>query len=350
MYIEQKNFGYLSNGDEVILYKLSNSNGITVDIISLGGIIKSIVLPDKNKELADVVLGQDSLTDYLTRPACSGAIIGRCANRISGGAYTYNDKVIELEKNYGSDTLHSASGCYAMKNFVGETFIEADRIGVILYLKDDGEGGFPGCVELWVTYSLDKEGRLSIHYKAVPSEDTVINITNHAYFNLAGDSSGPINNHILKLEADYYLPNDKRGMPTGEILKVNKTPLDFIDEKPIGREINSVYTQIALFGGYDHSYCIRGRGLRKAATVMHKESGRTMVVYTDLPALQFYTANMLPENFLGKNGAVYKRHQGFCLETQHYPNAVNYSQFPSPFYKAGEVFDSQTIFRFFVKE
>lgn len=340
-------FGALSTGETVWLYHLENSGGVRVEIISLGCIIHRLVVPGRSGENADIVLGQTTLDDYLQNPTVNAAVVGRCANRVAGATFTIGDQAYFLERNHGENTLHSGSGNYSDKVFTGRLFEDESAVGVELYYRDDGMGGFPGEMDVWVTYTLREDGSLEIVYKAIPEKETVINVTNHAYFNLAGHSAGSIGSQILKLEADFYLPSDETGMPTGEILQVSGTDMDFNSFTPFERGFKSTEPQIAQFGGYDHNYCLRGRGYRKVAEVRDPASGRAMEVITDLPGLQLYTANNVPDVYPGKDGVKYRKRGAFCLETQHFPNSVNMSQFPSPIYPADREFISKTSFRFF---
>lgn len=349
MKCREKVFGKLDSGEEVRLFHLENDEGLEIDIIEYGAIIHRLVVPDRKGERADVVMGQDTLEDYIKKPGFYAAVIGRCANRIANAVFSIDGKEYVLEKNNGSNNLHSGSGNYADKLFRGKLFDSEDKVGVTLYYKDFGRGGFPGTVDVWVTYTLTSEGCLEIRYKAIPDSDTVINLTNHAYFNLSGHDSGSVENHLLQIEADFYLPNDNMALPTGEVFSVKGTDMDFNFPRPIGDGFRSAEVQLAQFGGYDHNYCLRGRGYRKVAELYDPVSGRGMEVYTDLPGMQLYTTNTAMKNSTGKDGAIYQKHGALCLETQHFPNSVNMSHFPSPIYRAGETYESVTAFKFFAK-
>jgi len=340
-------FGTLPTGKSVFLYHLENSSGIQAEVISYGGIIHRLVVPDRSGNMADIVMGQDTLESYVKYPMCSAAVIGRCANRVAGATFTINDKTYFLERTMGDVTLHSGSGNYANKLFTGRLYENGTEAGVELYYKDDGRGGFPGSMDVWITYALNEDGVFEIRYRALPEMDTVINLTNHAYFNLAGHASGPVGSQLLKLEADFYLPNDISGVPTGEVLKVEGTDMDFTSLTPFERGFASSDPQLSRYGGYDHNFCLRGRGFRKVAEARDPASGRGMEVLTDLPGLQLYTANFMRGDTPCKDGAKYQKRGAFCLETQHFPNAVNQSQFPSPIYLAKQEFNSKTAFRFF---
>lgn len=343
----EKPFGVLPTQETVWRYSLDNGCGITAEIISYGAIIQKLFVPDRNGHPSDILLGQDTLEDYIRNPSCSAAVIGRCANRISNASFAIGGQAYTLDRNFGGDTLHSGSGNYGGKNFKGTLFEEETRVGVRLCYTDTGIGGFPGKVEVQVTYSLDKDGTFTIQYDALPEQETILNITNHAYFNLAGHDSGSVGDQLLKLDADFYLPNDRRGMPTGEVINLHNTDMDFTQFRPIKQGFGSTNPQIAQYGGYDHNYCLRGHGYRKIGEAQDPASGRGMSVMTDLPGVQLYTANHFPDPCTGKNGAVYHRNDAFCLETQHYPNAINMSQFPSPLYPGNQPFRSVTAFRFY---
>ncbi|MGI6577419.1 MAG: aldose epimerase family protein [Eubacteriales bacterium] len=343
----EKTFGRKDTGEEVRLFHLENGKGMEVEIIELGAIIHRLVVPDRNGVSADVVMGQETLENYINNPSCSAAVVGRFANRISGAAFTLNGQKYLLDQNDGNNTLHSGVGNYSRRFFTGKLFEENDKVGVTLYYKDNGEGGFPGTMDVWVTYALDLEGTLEIQYKAVPDTDTIISLTNHAYFNLSGHMSGSVENHLLQINADFYLPNDPTALPTGEVLSVTGTDMDFNSLRPVGDGFRSTEKQLVQFGGYDHNYCLRGREYRKVAELRDPSSGRGMEVYTDLPGMQLYTSNAAWKNNTGKGGAIYQKHGALCLETQHFPNAINMSHFPSPIYRAGETFQSVTAFKFF---
>lgn len=346
----EKPFGALATGETIWLYHLCGASGVEAEIISYGGILHRLLVPDKGGNRADVLLGADTLDAYVKYPFCPAAVIGRFANRISGGSYTWKGRTHQLDRNQAGNTLHGGSSNYANKVFTGKLFEEEGKAGVELYYRDTGIGGFPGEMDVWVTYTLSDSGTLEISYKAIPEEDTVINLTNHAYFNLAGHSSGPVDGQFLRLEADFYLPNDRTGLPLGEVLKVEGTDMDFRTPQPLKRGFESSYEQIAQFGGYDHNFCLRGREFREVAEASDPASGRVMKVFTDLPGVQLYTANSMPFEVPGKDGAVYARHHAFCLETQEYPNSPNQSQFPSSIRLAHQEYKTTTAFVFGVSE
>jgi aldose 1-epimerase len=345
-----EHFGNLPEGGEVFLYRIRGGKGVTAEVISYGAIIHRLFTPDRDGNSEDIVLGRDNIEGYKKGPSCAAPFIGRVANRISGGQFDAGGKTWYTEKNASGDcTLHSGSGNYARRNFSGKTFERDGCAGVTLSLRDNGEGGFPGGMDVSVTYSLDEEGNLKLHYEALPEEDTPISFTNHVYFNLAGHKSGSVADQLLLLEADFFMVHHKNGLPSGEILSVKGTDMDFTSLRPLGQGFNSSEPHLSL-GGYDHNYCIRGRGMRRSGLAKDPKSGRCLEFFTDMPGVQLYTGIHLSDRVCpGKDGAEHRKECGFCLETQHYPDAVNSSQFPSPMYKAGEKFESETVFRFFAE-
>jgi len=343
----KEHFGNLPDGSEVTLYRLENG-GITAEILSLGGIIHRLLVPDKDGKTEDIVFGADDVAGYLSM-SCAASVIGRFANRISEGRFTAGGKEWITEKNApGNCTLHSGSGNYAARNFTGSFDTSEDGlVGLKLDLRDNGEGGFPGGMDVTVTYTLDASGNLRIRYEGTPEADTPISMTNHVYFNLSGHASGSVEDHICQLDSDYHMTHYDTGLPTGDIRSVRGTDFDFTSPQPFKRGFNSSDPQLSR-NGYDHNFCIRGRGMRRGGVVKDPKSGRCLEFFTDLPGVQLYTGlHLLLKKCDGKDGAVYSNGDGFCLETQHYPDSVNMSQFPSPMYKAGEKFESETVYRFF---
>ena len=342
-------FGKLPDGGEVFLYKINGINGFSVEVLSYGATIHRLFVPDKNGALSDVVLGRNKLEEYMETPNVTGGVIGRVANRISDSQFKIGDNLYQTEVSSEGFTKHSGSGNYARRNFVGKIFDRDSVAGVTLSLRDNGEGGFPGGMDISVTYSLDVNGNLRLFYEATPEEDTPISFTNHVYFNLAGHNTGSVADQILQIDADFYMPGLENGMPTGEILSVKGTAMDFTYPKAFREGFISDEPQITSIGGYDHNYCIRGRGMRRGGIAKDPKSGRCLEFFTDMPGVQLYTGVHTRENFPGKDGATYSNGHSFCLETQNYTNAVNWSQFPSMLYKAGEKFESETIYRFYVE-
>ena len=343
-------FETLPDGREIFLYRIRGGKGVSAEILSYGGIIHRLFAPDRDGRSADIVLGQDSIERYAQSPNCAGPFIGRVANRISDGQFSAGGKTWNTEKNTaGNCTLHSGSGNYAKRIFSGKVFEGDESAGVTLSLRDNGEGGFPGGMDVSATYSIDTDGNFKLHYEALPEEDTPISFTNHVYFNLAGHDSGSTAEQLLRLEADFVMTFHENGMPLGGIVPVKGTDMDFTSLRSLGQGYHSADPQLSL-GGYDHNYCIRGRGMRRGGLAKDPKSGRCLEFFTDMPGVQLYTGIHLYDGICrGKDGAEYRNGCGFCLETQHYPNAVNFSQFPSPMYKAGEKFESETVFRFYAE-
>ncbi len=342
MAIEKLPFGKTNDGQDVYQYVLTNSIGLKAEILTYGGIVKSLYVPDRNGKLADVVLGFDNLRDYLERNPFFGAIVGRYANRIANAKFTLNGTEYTLAKNNGPNHLHG--GIRGFDKVVWNDEVIETGGGPALrltYLSKDGEEGYPGNLNVTVTYTLTKENELKINYRAVTDKTTVLNLTNHSYFNLAGVGSGDVLGHVLTLNADNFTPVDDGLIPTGEIKPVGDTPMDFTKPKSIGSRIGR------LKGGYDHNYCINNRdgSLTLAAAVYEPKTGRVMEVLTTQPGIQLYTANFLNGSLEGK-GAVYDKHAAFCLETQHYPDSPNKPNFPSTELQPGRKYDQTTVFKF----
>ena len=336
-----KQFGTLESGETVWLATIENTRGLKAEIITFGGIMRSIFLSHAG-ESADVILGKETLEDYVNDGSSSAAVIGRVANRIGGASFSLHGHKYNLEANSQGNCLHGGSGNYAGRNF---TITDLSSDSVKLALFDKGEGGFPGEVDVTVRYFVTEENELMIRYYAVASEDTPINLTNHVYFNLAGHASGSIYDQELMINADFYTPADHTVLPTGEIRSVAGTPLDFREYRLFGKAIKELEESGSDLGGFDHNFVLNGSGFRKVAAAHEPQSGRFMETYTDLPGVQLYTANRQPGN-KGKGGAVYNNHGGFCLETQFFPDSINKPHFPSSLLKKDTVFSSCTAYRF----
>jgi aldose 1-epimerase len=341
------------DGRPITLYTLTNSHGVQIRAMNYGGIILSIRVPDRKGQLADVVLGHDILEGYIPNPPYIGAIIGRYGNRIANGTFTLDGKTYTLPKNDGPNTLHG--GIYKTFDRVvwdGEPL--KDRTGVAFsYLSHDGDDGFPGKLKVKVTYTLTDGNALLIDYEATTDKATPINLTQHSYFNLAGEGNGDILNHEIMINADRFTPVDKNLIPTGELRPVKGTPLDFTKPTKIGARIDDNYDQLALAHGYDHNFVLNNKpnqnGLKLAARVHEPTSGRTLEVWTTQPGVQFYTGNFLDGTVTGKQGHVYKRRYAFCLETQHFPDSPNHPDFPTTILKPEETFHQETMFKFEAK-
>ncbi len=347
--VRKQAFGKTADGKPVDLFTLTNSKGMEVRAMTYGGIIVSIRVPDKNGKMADVVLGHDDLDGYLVNPPYFGAIVGRYANRIANGTFTLDGKTYTLAKNDGPNTLHGGLIGFNKVIWEGREFHDAKGPGVSFsYLSKDGEEGFPGNLKVKVNYTLTGDNQLIVDYEASTDKATPLNISQHSYFDLAGEGSGDILGHELMLNADHFTPVNKTLIPTGEIRSVHGTPLDFTKPTAIGARINDNYEQLVVGHGYDHNFVInrKGDGLILAARVREPNSGRVLEVYTTQPAVQFYSGNFLDGTITGKHGHVYKARDGFCLETQHYPDSPNHPDFPSTIVRPGKTFHSQTVFKF----
>ena len=348
--VQQKPFG-TADGRPITLYTLTNANGMEVDAMNYGGIIVSIRVPDRKGQFADVVLGHENLEGYIPNPPYLGAIVGRYANRIANGSFTLEGKTYTLPKNDGPNTLHGGTE-KTFNKVVWDGEPLKDRPGVTFtYLSKDGDDGWPGNLKVRVTYTLTNDNEIVIDYEATTDKATPINLSQHSYFNLAGEGSGDILNHELTLNADRFTPVDKTLIPTGELRPVKGTPLDFTKPTRIGERIDSDYEQIVLGHGYDHNWVINrtGGGLVLAARAYEPTSGRVLEVSTTQPGVQFYTGNFLDGSVTGKKGPVYKKHDAFCLETQHFPDSPNHPSFPNTILRPGETFREKTVFKFSTK-
>jgi len=318
-----------------------------VRITNYGGIITSIRVPDRDSNYADVALGHDSLGGYLDGHPFFGAIAGRYANRIGGATFTLDGQTYELAKNNGPNHLHGGLEGFDKKIWGAEPIRDDDAVGIRLsYRSADMEEQYPGNLDVEVTYRLSNDNALRIDYRAKTDKPTVVNLTNHSYFNLAGHASGDILDHELMIDADYFTPVDSGLIPTGELRPVAGTPFDFREPTPIGARIDTDDKQLRHGGGYDHNFVLNGEGLRRVATVYEAQSGRFLEVLTEEPGVQLYTSNFLNGTETGKDGAVYRYRNGFCLETQHFPDSPNQPEFPSVVLHPGDEYRTTTIFRF----
>lgn len=342
-------FGAMPDGTKVYKYTLKNHKGVSASFITLGGVWVSMIVPDREGIMEDVVLGYDDLDSYRKNTPHFGAPIGRNANRIGGAVLNINNKDYKLEANQGPNNLHSGSDLYHRRVWQcqeSETE-EGSRLDFTLE-SPDGDQGYPGRAEIRVSYTLTEDNSLVLDYHMICDADTIANFTNHSYFNLAGHGSGAVLNQEVWINAKNYTPADENSIPTGEIAPVAGTPMDFTGMKPIGKEIEEDFEALVLGNGYDHNWVLDHREgeLALAAKAVDPVSGRGMEVYTDLPGMQFYTANFLTDEMAGKGGAHYDRRHGFCFETQYYPDAVHKPEFPSPVLKKGEVYQTRTIYKF----
>lgn len=340
-------FGKTKEGTEVQLYTLTNESGTTVKITNYGGIVTSIVTPDKNGKAGDVVLGFDNLEGYLKEHPFFGALAGRYANRIAKGKFTLDGKEYKLATNNGPNHLHGG-----LKGFDKQVWTVSDQQPdqnsvKMTYLSKDGEEGYPGNLTSSVTYTLTNSNELKIDYEATTDKATPINLTNHSYFNLAAGQAQDALNHEVTIYADKYTVVNETLIPTGELRPVAKTEMDFTTPHTIGERITKVEG-----GGYDHNYVLNNTNNGKmglAAMVYEPTSGRVMEVFTTQPGVQFYSGNFLDGSLTGKNNINYKKHYGFCLETQHFPDSPNQPEFPSVILKPGETYKQSTIYKFSVR-
>lgn len=350
MSITKSLYGKTKDGHDVELFTLKNSKGITVKITNFGGIITSIEVPDRQGKLEDVILGYDKLESYLEKGPYFGAIVGRHANRIENATFEINGIKYEVAQNDGKNHLHGGIIGFD-KALWTSNVINVDNLeGLELtYLSKDGEEGYPGNLNVKVIYTLNEDNGLEINYKAISDKDTVVNLTNHAYFNLAGHASGNVLKHKVCINADKFTVNDEESIPTGEIKSVLGTPMDFRNLTEVGLNINNEYDQLIFGNGYDHNWVINrnSEGINKAAEVYEENSGRVLEVYTTKPGIQLYTGNFLESTVeIGKGNYTYKKNSGLCLETQYYPNSTTHKHFPSPILKAGSEYNYTTIYKF----
>jgi aldose 1-epimerase len=347
--VESEPFGSLG-GDSVERYTLSNGR-TQVRILTYGGIVQSIEVPDRDGRLANVALGFASLDQYVQGGGFFGALIGRFANRIRGGRFELDGVRYEVPINSGPNSLHGGPLGFDKRVWRAGPVRGSDTVGVQLALfSPDGDAGYPGAMSVAVTYTLTLDNSLRVDYRATTDRPTVINLTNHTYFNLAGEGSGTIEDHVLTLFASAYTPIDEVLIPTGAIDLVAGTPLDFTTPTPIGARLRASFDQLAYAHGYDHNYVLdrepSGTSLRLAARAFDPISDRVLEVLTTEPGVQFYSSNFLDGSRIGTSGRTYRQTDAFTLETQHYPDSPNHPAFPSTVLRSGEVFASTTVFRF----
>ncbi|WP_339898801.1 aldose epimerase family protein [uncultured Gilvimarinus sp.] len=344
-------FGSLEDGRTTRLYSLSNASGSRAELTDLGALLVSLTMPDRNGEHADVVLGFDNPRQYLSDSPFFGATIGRYANRIAKGRFKLNGKSYQLANNNPPNHLHGGTVGFDKRLWQGEVLDDSDEPAVrFTLLSKAGDEGYPGSLQVAVTYRLTQDNALQIDYQATADADTVINLTHHSYFNLSGHDSGDILKHQLALNADFYTPVDDTAIPTGEILSVRNTVFDFTQAKAIGRDINADNAMLKAALGYDHNWVLR-RGafsgdVALAATLTDPASGRVMQVLTTEPGLQVYTGNHLNGKTSAKDGATYGKHAGVALEPQHFADSPNQPHFPRTTLKAGDRYSSRTVYRF----
>jgi len=343
-------FGKTKDGKAVEIYTLTNARGSEATIITYGGALVSLKVPDKKGEFGDVVLGFDSIADYEKHSAFFGPLIGRYGNRIARGKFTLDGKEYLLATNNGENHLHG--GIKGFDKVIWTARSSTDKNGANLelsYLSADGEEGYPGNLNIQVVYTLTEDNKLRIVYSATTDKSTVVNLTHHSYFNLAG--GGEVLDHRLLLNADRYTPTDKRSIPTGVVSGVAGTPFDFTNETAIGARIGQDNEQLKFGRGYDHNWVLtrKGNGIELAARVYEPISGRVMEVLTTEPGIQFYSGNFLDGSLPGKGGKQYPYRSGFCLETQHFPDSPNHSNFPTTVLRPGQKYSQTTIYAFSVR-
>ncbi|NLG25571.1 MAG: galactose mutarotase [Clostridiales bacterium] len=346
--ITTKPFGRLPSGAEATLYTLTNASGASVSITNYGGIIVKLVAPGANG-MADVVLGYDSLAGYLPNVGYLGALIGRVGNRINRGRCAIGGKELTLAANANGHHLHGGDVGFDQKLWgaVAERGVGEDRL-ILTCVSPDGEEGYPGTLAVKVTYTFTDQNALKIRYEAVSDRDTLCNLTNHAYFNLDGEGSGTVLNHVLQIDADRFTVVDQDCIPTGELRPVDGTPFDLRKGARIGDGLaqTDADEQMRFGKGYDHNFVLNGEGFRKIATLSSAAAGRAMDVYTDMVGVQFYAANMLEGIYAGKCGRKYGPREALCLETQYHPDSINHPNFPDSVLRAGQKYDFTTVYAF----
>ena len=348
MSVNQESFGQTPEGREVDLYTLTNSNGLKARITNYGAILVSLEVPDRAGKLADITLGFDTLEGYLGEHPYFGAIVGRYANRIGKAKFTLNGVEYTLAANNGDNHLHGGLKGFDKVIWKLDDLKTEGRSAIVKlsYVSEDGEEGYPGNLACSVTYALTEDDELQISYEADTDKTTVLNLTNHTYFNLAGQGTGDILGHELMVDADKYTVVDEGLIPTGENRSVTNTPMDFTISASIGSRIDQVE------GGYDHNYVLNSGGgsLALCARVYEQTSGRVMEIHTTEPGVQFYTGNFLDGSVTGKGGKAYEKHYGFCLETQHFPDSPNKPTFPSVVLNPGQKYTTATVLKFSARQ
>ncbi len=340
-------FGRLADGTEVTLFTLTNTNGLELQALTYGGIIRSLTTPDRAGAPGDIVLGYNTFDGYLAKNPFFGALVGRLANRLADGRFVLDGQEYRLERNNGVNHLHG--GRRGFDKVVWDAAPAASTAGVSFRrVSPDGEEGYPGRLTVTVSYTLTDANELVIEYGAATDRATPVNLTQHSYFNLAGEGTGDILSHQLTIDADRYTPVNAVQIPTGELADVEGTPFDFRRPIAIGARIGEPDPQLLVGEGYDQNFVLNrtGQGLQRAARVVEPHSGRTLEVATTQPGMQFYSGNRLDGTIIGKSGRSYERRSGFCLETQHFPDSPNHPQFPSVMLQPGQPYQQLTVFTF----
>lgn len=345
MSVQVKEFGKTADGRTVNVYRITNKNGAYVDVLDYGCTLQTICVPDKDGNLVDVCLGYDTVAEYEKHDGYLGAFIGRHGNRIKEGKFTLNGVDYTLAVNNGPNHLHG--GLKGFDKVVWGTSVASDRL-IFSHTSPDGDEGYPGNLMMSVIYSFDDHNVLTLSYDAVCDADTVVNFTNHCYFNLNGQGTGTVTDLLLQINADAFTENDDNCLPTGKIVPVDGTPFDFRTAKPIGQDINADDQNIKNGKGYDHNFILFGEGMRDVAVLSSEKTGIVMTTRTTQPGVQIYTGNFLTDRD-GKGGTKYGFRDAVCLETQHYPDAVHHDNFPSTILKKGEEFHQETQYVFTTK-
>lgn len=352
--ISKEHFGTAPNGKKVYRYTLSNGCGMQVKILSFGGIVNSVKVPDRHGHVRDIALGYNKLSDYIAdqkkQATYFGALIGRYGNRIAKGTFKLDGKTYHVPINNNGNALHGGKVGFNLKVWHVKEVRTHDTVGLKLHLvSPDGDQGFPGRLDVHVTYTLGPSNALRIHYQATTNKDTVVNLTNHTYWNLNGEGNGSTYGQRMYINADRYTPTDATQIPTGTIATVKGTPMDFTRPTAIGAHIRDANKQLLIGQGYDLNWVLNahhGAGLNTAARVSDPRNGRVLTVLTDQPGLQFYSGNFLDGTLVGKSGHIYRQTDGFALETQHYPDSPNHPNFPTTELKPGQVYHTTTVYKF----
>lgn len=344
--MEKYTYGLSADGQEATVFVLENKNGMQVELVDFGAVISKVLVPDKDGNLIDVVLGYDDAKGYEEGTVFLGAPVGRSANRIGGASFVLNGTTYALGVNNNAHNLHSGLDYYHLR-YWGVTEVSDQEITFTL-VSEDGDQGYPGNVTIAMTYTLTDENELQITYDATPDADTIINLTNHSYFNLDGHCSGDVMSQEVWLDADAFTRADGDSIPTGEIVLVEGTPMDFRSGRILGADIDTDYEALVLGGGYDHNWVLKNEGSYQLIGSLYSQvSGIKMEVRTDLPGVQVYTGNFI-DGEIGKGGFAYQKRAGVCFETQYFPDAIHHENFKSPVVKAGEKYHSTTSYRFVI--
>lgn len=352
MSIRKEEFGMSQDGERVYLYTVTNDNGMVMKVTNYGAILQSIIVKDKDGNMVDVALGCDDITEYYDNDPSLGAIVGRNANRIGGAAVVINGKTYELAKNdNGKNNLHSGPSLFQNRVWEAEEFVEDGQGVEFSLVSEEMDQGYPGNFSVSVKYTLTDDNAIMITYNATSDADTVANMTNHSYFNLEGHDVGTVLDNEVYINSDEFTITDSELIPTGELCDVTNTPMDFRTMKKIGQDINAEYEPLILAKGYDHNYVLKNNGNNElVAKLYSKKTGITMEVYTDLPGIQLYTGNFLTGSKKGKGGHNYQFREGVCFESQYFPDANNHENFQSTILKAGDTYNTTTVYKFVVDE